>query len=138
MTKSFISELEKIAGDFCPGKESESGQALEEMREALFGLIKRYKNSYEIAVLRDALAPFARCVSQISADEDDEEWAKFRLIVKDYRTAGKAYHGTRQDVITVDRVIDTIRECDEDSLPRSEYRLACNDLIEAFEGLRHG
>jgi predicted Zn-ribbon and HTH transcriptional regulator len=40
--------------------------------------------------VREALRPFAECVSQIKATEDDEEWAKFRLLVKDYRRAARA------------------------------------------------
>ena len=37
-----------------------------------------------------ALKPFADCCEQIDAEEDDEEWAKFRLLVKDYRRTGAA------------------------------------------------
>jgi len=35
----------------------------------------------------EALQPFAECVEQISADESGEDWAKFRLLIKDYRRA---------------------------------------------------
>lgn len=45
-------------------------------------------------VLREALKPFADCVDQIDADEDDEEWAKFRLLIKDYRRARAALNTT--------------------------------------------
>jgi len=38
----------------------------------------------------DALKPFADCIEQIVDDEDDEEWAKFRLLIKDYRRAAQA------------------------------------------------
>jgi len=44
----------------------------------------------EIERLSAALEPFAACVDQIAGDEDDEEWAKFRLLVKDYRRAANA------------------------------------------------
>lgn len=44
----------------------------------------------EIARLREALKPFADCMEWISDDESDEEWAKFRLLVKDYRRARQA------------------------------------------------
>jgi len=44
-----------------------------------------------VAELVEALKPFADCVEQISDDEDDEEWAKFRLLIKDYRRAVKAF-----------------------------------------------
>jgi hypothetical protein len=43
-----------------------------------------------IAELERALKPFADCCEQIADDEDDEEWAKFRLIIKDYRAARAA------------------------------------------------
>lgn len=41
----------------------------------------------EIERLRKALEPFAACCDQISDDESDEEWAKFRLLIGDYRRA---------------------------------------------------
>lgn len=37
--------------------------------------------------LEEALRPFAECALQIPAEESNEEWAKFRLLVKDYRRA---------------------------------------------------
>lgn len=37
--------------------------------------------------LRAALQPFADCNAQIADTEPDEEWAKFRLLVKNYRLA---------------------------------------------------
>ncbi len=44
-----------------------------------------------IAELIEALTPFAQCADQISEAESDEEWAKFRLLVKDYRRAHAAF-----------------------------------------------
>jgi hypothetical protein len=44
----------------------------------------------EIERLRETLKPFAQCVEQISPGESDEEWAKFRLLIKDYRRAQAA------------------------------------------------
>lgn len=41
---------------------------------------------------QEALKPFAECVEQISGDKSDEEWAKFRLLVGDYRRAALAYN----------------------------------------------
>jgi hypothetical protein len=41
--------------------------------------------------LAGALEPFADCCQYISDDEDDEEWAKFRLIISDYRRARAAF-----------------------------------------------
>lgn len=49
------------------------------------------KAEERIATLEAALKPFAECVEQISPDEDDEEWAKFRLLIGDYRRAAKAF-----------------------------------------------
>lgn len=46
--------------------------------------------SLEATRLRAALKPFADCCDQIADDEDDEEWAKFRLLIKDYRAARAA------------------------------------------------
>ncbi|WP_324694553.1 hypothetical protein [Novosphingobium sp. RL4] len=40
--------------------------------------------------LREALEPFAECCDQIADTEDDGEWAKFRLLVRNYRTARRA------------------------------------------------
>lgn len=40
-----------------------------------------------IARMQAALKPFADCCDQISDDESDEEWAKFRLLIGDYRRA---------------------------------------------------
>lgn len=37
-----------------------------------------------------ALEPFAQCVDQVAADESDDEWAKFRLLVGNYRDAANA------------------------------------------------
>lgn len=46
--------------------------------------------------LAEALEPFANCVEQIDAEEDDEEWAKFRLLIKHYRAAAKALAAYRK------------------------------------------
>lgn len=46
-----------------------------------------------ITALEKALEPFAACCEYIRDDEDDEEWAKFRLLIKDYRAAHKALKG---------------------------------------------
>lgn len=47
----------------------------------------RDKAVAEVERLAAALKPFAVCCDQIRDDEDDEEWAKFRLFIKDYRRA---------------------------------------------------
>lgn len=49
----------------------------------------------EVERLREALKPFADCCEYIGADEDDEEWARFRLIVSDYRRARAALARTQ-------------------------------------------
>jgi len=46
--------------------------------------------SARVVELEAALKPFADCCEEIHRYEDDEEWAKFRLLVKDYRRARKA------------------------------------------------
>lgn len=38
-------------------------------------------------------------------------------------------------VFTVAQIVDKIKDYGQDSLPTSEYRLACDDLIEAFEAM---
>ena len=43
-----------------------------------------------VRVLTEAARPFAECCDQIDDEEDDEEWAKFRLLIKDYRRARAA------------------------------------------------
>lgn len=40
--------------------------------------------------LLEALRPFAECAEQIGDTEDPEEWAKFRLLIKNYRAARDA------------------------------------------------
>lgn len=55
--------------------------------------IARLSAKYE--ALAKALKPFADCAEQIADTEDDEEWAKFRLLIKHYRQAAKALEATR-------------------------------------------
>jgi predicted Zn-ribbon and HTH transcriptional regulator len=70
--------------DCIPGAE----QRLQQAKNELLALIEPVMEENER--LREALEPFANCVEQIKATEDDEEWAKFRLLIKDYRRAAKA------------------------------------------------
>ncbi len=51
----------------------------------------------ELAGAREALRPFADCCEQIAADESDEEWAKFRLLIGNYRAARAALAQERTD-----------------------------------------
>jgi hypothetical protein len=51
----------------------------------------------ENEALREALEPFAACMEYINDDEDGEEWAKFRLLIKDYRRARTALEGSRHE-----------------------------------------
>lgn len=45
----------------------------------------------EVSILKQALHPFAKCCEEwIEDSEDDEEWAKFRLLIGDYRRAFNA------------------------------------------------
>lgn len=39
----------------------------------------------------EALKPFAECIEHINPEEDDEEWAKFRLLIKNYRLAAATF-----------------------------------------------
>jgi hypothetical protein len=52
--------------------------------------ITAYNLARPVQGLVEALRPFAECAEQISDDEDDEEWAKFRLLIKNYRAARTA------------------------------------------------
>lgn len=52
----------------------------------------RHRQQSENA-LRVALKPFADCCEYIDDDESDEEWAKFRLLIGDYRRARAALDG---------------------------------------------
>jgi hypothetical protein len=59
------------------------------------GLIAALRSDGDAELLRDiraALAPFGNTelIEQILPDEDDEEWAKFRLLIGDYRRAHAA------------------------------------------------
>lgn len=49
----------------------------------------------ELALI-EALRPFANCVEQIDPSEPDGEWAKFRLLIGDYRRAAKALENVRE------------------------------------------
>lgn len=44
-----------------------------------------------IEQMREALRPFVACLDYIEQDESDEEWAKFRLLIGNYRTAKAAF-----------------------------------------------
>jgi hypothetical protein len=46
---------------------------------------------------REALEPFAGCTEHIKPEESDQEWAKFRLLIENYRDAQRAL--TRLDAI---------------------------------------
>jgi hypothetical protein len=66
----------------------EVAAAMQSQLTAAQALIEQQRQ--EIERLRVALKPFAQCVEQINASESDEEWAKFRLLIKDYRRAQAA------------------------------------------------
>jgi hypothetical protein len=73
-------ELVAIASDW------ETGNS-EECRTIRALLAHSSALSKEAGEAREALRPFAKCVEEIPGDESDEEWAKFRLLVSDYRRA---------------------------------------------------
>jgi len=50
------------------------------------------------AELVDALEPFAACCEQIKDDEDNEEWAKFNLLILNYRKARAALAKAKEQV----------------------------------------
>ena len=51
----------------------------------------------------EALLPFADCLQYIEIDEDDEEWAKFRLLIKHYRQAAIAYELCKSALSDIDK-----------------------------------
>lgn len=58
---------------------------------------ERSRQEERVRVLEEALRPFAKCADEIDYDDrerevptSDEEWAKFRLLVGDYRRARAA------------------------------------------------
>ena len=68
-------------------------RALPSVKHEAEHIAKRLKQSgqTEAELLREALEPFGNpdILMQL-AEDDDEEWAKFRLLVSDYRRAGRA------------------------------------------------
>lgn len=51
-----------------------------------------------VAVLKNAIRPFADCADELDAEDrewNDEEWAKFRLLVGNYRKARAALKDTQ-------------------------------------------
>lgn len=87
---------EKLGGDhiFING-EPQSADVTGAMNHAILNAAARGYQAAEdrITALEKALEPFAACCEYIRDDEDDEEWAKFRLLIKDYRAAHKALKG---------------------------------------------
>jgi hypothetical protein len=63
-----------------------------------------------LEALSEALRPFADCVDQIADDEDDEEWAKFRLLIKDYRRAARALAALSSPTDPRDAEIEGLRK----------------------------
>lgn len=63
-------------------------------------------------VMRDALQVFAKCVEQIDSEEDDEEYAKFRLLIKNYRHAQSALAIKPGDIA----LVEVGNVCFEDTL----------------------
>lgn len=47
---------------------------------------------FAMAELLGALKPFAECIEYINPEEDDEEWAKFRLLIRNYRLAAETFN----------------------------------------------
>lgn len=69
-----------------------SAEHSDAIREAA-DLIKQLQA--RLAEAEGVVRPFADCVEQISPDESDEEWAKFRLLIKNYRAAARWIQETK-------------------------------------------
>lgn len=70
------------------------------VQAAYYGRIEAIRElEAEVERLRVALTPFADCCEYISDDEPDEEWAKFRLQIKDYRYARSALNKGGPDAV---------------------------------------
>lgn len=65
---------------------------IEEIDEILAALHSTSEGRVE--QMREALKPFADCCEFIDENEDDDEWAKFRLVIKNYRDARDALRPT--------------------------------------------
>jgi hypothetical protein len=74
-----------IASDIGHGVDGRSPSANAELIVEAVNALPRLLAA--LAKARAALKPFADCCDQIDAAESDDEWAKFRLLVKDYRHA---------------------------------------------------
>lgn len=68
---------------------------LAEIRTALSAAEPAIRGDEQIVA---ALKPFADCVEHIRDDEPDDEWAKFRLLIGDYRRARAALAAIRSGV----------------------------------------
>ena len=86
--------IEKVARALAQAKGieicSDASYAMSSFREPALAAIRAMLGGVE--PVADALRPFAECVEQVSAEESDEEWAKFRLLIGDYRRAAKALY----------------------------------------------
>lgn len=80
--------------------------------------------SQQVRDVVEALKPFAECCVQIAKTEDDEEWAKFRLLIKDYRRARNAL-----SAIDLDQIEKTLNLSPWDDfhgdLPDYDHPLRC-------------
>lgn len=63
------------------------------------------------------------------------EKAKAQAEFDEYIRAALVSPADTSQVLTVAQIVAKIKDYGQDSLPESEYRLACDDLIEAFEAL---
>jgi len=72
-----------------------------DVRDISHALFAERQRSDSLKALCDemakALEPFADCCQYIEDTDDDEEWAKFRLIVSDYRRAKAAVSSYRKE-----------------------------------------
>lgn len=78
-----VSAQERVAGEV---------KRLETREKELHGQLDRMIDRWE--KITAAAMPFGKCVEQISEDEPNDEWAKFRLLVGDYRRLAEALNLT--------------------------------------------
>lgn len=93
-------EIERVFYEAVDRGDMRGPQAFEHAaRAAIAAMPELTELQQRVKQLEDALEPFANCIEQIADNEDDEEWAKFRLLIKNYRSAAKALWPNRKGFI---------------------------------------
>jgi hypothetical protein len=96
-----MSPIERAARALCENPSEDPDELIEMMSgppvrrwEAEVWRVYAVLDAVRQPELRAALKPFADCAEQIADSESDEEWARFRLTVGDYRRAYAAFLAT--------------------------------------------